>query len=223
MQIPTKNLPIWTGLSPVRVGWSIQFLYFKELFDRIHDVPGDVVECGLGWADTFAMLATLAGREGGNRDIWGFDSFRGWPEPSSLDSSSFRKPQAGEWAVPRENFETRLDETGVFARYPELKSHIVPGFFDDTLVQFPADRQIAFLHLDCDLEPSYRVTLAELFPRVSTRGIVCFDEYREFHTIEGTQQEKWPGATRAIGDYFVDRRETIQYHPESGKYFVVKT
>ena len=43
----------------------------------------------------------------------------------------------------------------------------------------------------------YLTVLEELYPRVLPGGVILFDEYGE--------DEKWPGAQRAIEGYFGDR------------------
>jgi hypothetical protein len=49
-----------------------------ELYKQIPP-EGDMVECGLGEGNTFAMLAYFIGSEGRQqpRTLWGFDSFEG--------------------------------------------------------------------------------------------------------------------------------------------------
>jgi len=226
---PSKVPTSWATASPVPVGWMRQFWYMGQRYDEVQDIPGDVVECGLGEGNTFAMLAYLIGREDRkpSRTLWGFDSFEGWPEPDLSDASP-RNPQKGEWTVSEEMVTRRFKESGIYEEFPHLKVTIVKGFLRDTLlvgplVDFP-DRQIAFLHIDVDLYEGYHDALKYLFPKVSKGGLVLFDEYKEFHPElpEYGDQEKWPGCTKAIDDYFRDRPEIIQYHSETKKYYVVK-
>jgi hypothetical protein len=199
-----------------------QFRYMAGLFDRIKEIPGDVVECGLGEGHTFAMLAYLVGSERTQpaRILWGFDSFEGWPEPTDYDRSP-REPKRGEWYVSQDQVKQRLEGSLVNTEFPDLEIRIVPGFFGETLAAFP-DRAIAFLHLDCDLYTSYRDGLIHLFPKVSPGGGVLFDEYQEFPQ-EYVGVEKWPGATKAINDYLAGSGLPLQYHEETKKYYVIKT
>lgn len=212
----------WTTPEAVTVGWMRQFRYFIKMYEYIRWVPGDVVECGLGRGGTFSMLACLIGSEESSlgRLLWGFDSFEGWPEPTEWDRSP-RNPQRGEWKVPEGEVRKLLEDSEIFKAFPKLEVEIVPGFFADSLPLFPQDRSIAFLHLDCDLYISYRDALANLFPRVAEGGIVLFDEYKEFSRTYGGA-EKWPGATKAIDDYFAGTPYRIQYYPETKKYYVIK-
>lgn len=221
--IPTA----WTTDFSVPVGWMRQFRYLCELYGKLQGLPGDVVECGLGKGSTFSMLAYLAGTETNRaRKLWGFDSFEGWPQPTKWDRSP-RNPQAGEWRVDQETITNRLNESGICEEFPDLDIRIVRGFFNKSLPRFPA-RSIALLHIDADLYPGYRDALKYLYPKVIPGGVVAFDEYKEFPEDHGGASygkgtiEKWPGATKAIDDYFANRPETIQYHPETKKYYVVK-
>ena len=222
--VPSKVPTQWATTQAVPVGWMKQFRYLARLYELIRDIPGDIVECGLGEGNTFSMLAYLAGSDRNHkRRLWGFDSFEGWPEPTKWDVSP-RNPKKGEWAVTEEMVRTRIEESGISKKFPNLDLRIVKGFFDRTLPDFP-NRPIAFLHIDADLYPGYRDVLNFLFPKVVLGGVVAFDEYREFPNGpeygEGTI-EKWPGASKAIDDYFTNRSEVIQFHPETGKYYLMK-
>ena len=198
-----------------------QFRYFVRMFDRIADVPGDVVECGLGQGLTFAMLAYLAGSEGRVplRTLRGFDSFQGFPEPTEQDQSS-RNPKRGEWSIDGSVVRMRLQESGIFKAFPELPIRITPGFFEDTLPK-EGGYGIAFLHLDVDIYPSYRDCLRYLFPMVAPGGVVLFDEYK-WYSVKKSEEEIWPGATKAIDEYLDPRGYKPEYYPEMKKYFVIK-
>ncbi len=225
-QGPSKVPTQWVTANPVPVGWMRQFRYFLEIYRKIKDVPGHVVECGLGEGNTFAMLAYLIGSEGHLplRELHGFDSFRGWPKPSPYDASP-RNPTEGEWRVSEEMVKIQLKESRIFDEFPNLIIEIQKGFLSETLPHFPR-WPIAFLHLDVDLYPGYCDGLEYLFPLVVPGGIVAFDEYKEFpNTAEygWGKIEKFPGATKAIDDYFRDHPgQTIQYWPETKKYFLIK-
>lgn len=235
IKVPTQ----WQVQGVVPVGWMRQFRYLTRMYELIRSIPGDIVECGLGEGNTFSMLAYLAGSEAEcealgfpARKLWGFDSFEGWPEPVEYDASP-RHPQKGEWCVSEREVRERLEHSKVIHDFPSLETVIIPGFFRDTLPhalsQFPK-HSIAFLHIDCDLYVGYRDVLTALFPKVVQGGIVLFDEYKEFPPLPEYgygRIEKWPGATKAIDEYFADSPFAIQsypinYWPGSKKYFVVK-
>lgn len=210
-------------------GWANQFLYTARLYDRIRHFDGDVVECGLGEGNTFAMLAFFIGSENRQppRTLWGFDSFEGWPEPDASDASP-RKPTKGEWKVSEEMVTRRFEESGLFKTFPNLDIRITKGFVGQTLPHFPRNRPVVFAHLDLDLYEGYRDALENLFPLVVPGGIVAFDEYREFHpelpdyVTDGHPVAKWPGCDKAVDEYFNGKGEVLRYHPPTQKYYIVK-
>jgi hypothetical protein len=216
-RLPTQ----WDNSSVVHVGWMKQFRYMTRVFEMIKDVPGDVVECGIGEGNTFAMLAYLSGSENPKepRMLRGFDSFEGFPEPDASDKS-WRDPKKGEWKVPIDLVNERLERSNILKTYPSLKTKITPGFLGDTLPK-EGGYQIAFLHLDVDIYPSYRDGLKYLFPLVAKGGVVLFDEYMEFSSKNPTE-EKWPGATKAIDEYLKPLGYEMQYYAETKKYYVIK-
>ncbi len=217
-----ENKTQWATDHVVPLRWMRQFLYFSRLFDRVKGLPGDVVECGVGQGNTLSMLACLIGSEARFpcRRLWGFDSFEGFPEPSEFDVSP-RNPQKGEWKIGEEAVESLLKESGITGSYPALEIHTVKGMLGETLPSY--NGEIAFLHLDVDLYEGYRDGLQHLYPKLVPGGVIAFDEYKEMKSKPPySGQEKWPGCTRAVNEYFSDKGDTLEYYPETGKYFLIK-
>ena len=194
------------------INWMQKLLYFDKMFDIISSVNGDIVECGIGRGGTFLILAFLTNKEKKERKLWGFDSFEGFPEPT-IEDSSFRNPKKGEWSgtTPSDIFNF-LKRTGIDKHFLENNIKLEKGFFHETLKSYKGD-SIALLHIDADLYESYKVALKELFPRVNKGGVVLFDEYNN---------SKWPGATKAVDEYFERIEYKISYDKMSGKYYIIK-
>lgn len=215
--------PKWEPECVVPVHYVARMDLFSRLFERIKSVPGLVVECGVGRGTTFTMLAYLAGCQG--RDIRGYDSFKGFPEPSPEDAG-WRNPQKGEWKCNEALVWKHLHDSQVFAMFPAMKRWILAAYLEDILPNdayyFYSRFPIAFLHLDVDLYRSYKYALENLWPHVSPGGIVLLDEYAEYSDKHPTE-EKWPGATKAVDDYFIEHTgwELEQDHA-TGKWFAVK-
>lgn len=145
-----------------------RFLYLKRTMDRVLDIEGDVVECGVGKGRTFQMLAILS--EAQNKSLWGFDSFEGFPEPTSEDRSS-RNPQKGEWKkISLKDVYDGLSLLKLSSEYlPKIK--VIKGFFDESLPRAINDiNKISLLHLDVDLYQSYKTCLKYLFSKVAMGG-----------------------------------------------------
>lgn len=173
----------------------------SQLFENLPD--GAIVECGVGKARTFTILAMLAN----GRNLYGFDSFQGFPEPTSEDTS-YRNPKKGEWAELAPNDVFNILET---AGMPTHNVRLFPGFFSQSIPNYPQE-PIAFLHLDVDLYQSYK----DCFPLtkyVVPGGVILFDEYK---------MEAWPGATKAIDEWLVETKHELHYSSSLNRYFVRK-
>ena len=202
-----------TRTLPANASFMKQFLYFDRMYKKISGVEGDIVECGVGKGRTFLALAFLASQEGKGRKLWGFDSFEGFPEPSQEDIS-FRNPKRGDWSgyeITIKHIYSILNGASINKDFVRNNIKIVKGFFNQTLPSFGAP--IAFLHIDADLYDSYKNVLKILFPKVVKGGIVLFDEYKT---------DKWPGATKAVDEFFADKPYKIQKDERASKYFLVK-
>ncbi|RJX30690.1 MAG: hypothetical protein C4516_07945 [Oxalobacter sp.] len=100
--------------------------YFSSKFDLIKNIQGDVVECGVGFGHTLLLICQCSHIEGKQRQIWAFDSFEGFPEPSSEDTS-FRNPKKGEWKVITPS-DLDVDLYGSYKTcLNELYRKVVPG------------------------------------------------------------------------------------------------
>ena len=180
-------------------------LYLYEFYKKISPLKGAVVECGIGYSRTFQILSLLANQD--KRDVWGFDSFEGFPEPSKEDKS-LRNPKKGEWKVMTIEQVWKILEIIRLPSDSLRRTHIIKGFFEDTLKTSDTG-PIVFLHLDVDLYQSYKTCLENLYPRVVEGGIVIFDEYDSIG---------YPGAKKAIDEFFGAGKVQNNY----GKYYVIK-
>lgn len=192
-----------------------RLLYFREMFERSRDVPGDLVECGvsigtglLNWA-LFCELAKV------DRTIYGFDSFEGFPASIEADrkKNGAFETGAGDYASPPELVLKVLEQGRVSPQFVQNKVRLVRGFFDATLPSYAGS--IALLHLDCDLHDSYVTCLEQLYSRVTPGGIIMFDEYED---------DAFPGARVAIDRFLADKPEKPIRYEAYGyiKYHIVK-
>jgi hypothetical protein len=116
------------------------------------------------------------------------------------------------WATPPETVMQVLKDGGISDKtlldYVRLKK----GWFTETLKTY--EGQIAILHLDCDLYDSYKISLETLYNKVVPNGLIMFDEYND---------KRWPGASKAIDEFFADKPEkVVSHHNYQMKYYVKK-
>ena len=93
---------------------------------------------------------------------------------------------------------------------------VTKGYFEDTLPSSKVEK-IALLHLDVDLYGSYKTCLNELYHKVVPGGVILFDEYKQKDT-----QQVFPGAAKAIDEFFANKPETMEYDSRHEKYFTIK-
>jgi Macrocin-O-methyltransferase (TylF) len=199
----------------VNYQWLAHFLYFKEIFDMIVDVEGDVIECGIGRGNSFFKLCCLAYSENKGRKVYGFDSFEGFPETSEEDIGPSNL-QKGKWNVSTvEIIYDLLTEVGKVERsFVQNNVILVKGFFDESFHRYDG-KEVALLHLDVVLYKSYKLALEYFWPKMAKGGVVLFDEYKNV-------SREFPGAVKAIDEFFGDLRTQIQFNERVNRYYIVK-
>lgn len=180
-----------------------RFLARYELFKKVLNVHGSIIECGVqfgGGLMSFAKLSAILEPYNFQRRIFGFDTFTGFPEIHSKDREGLpdRKSahlKAGGFGVSGLH-EDLLKAVDVFDHHRFLnhfpKVHIVKGNFEDTVDQFLADYPhlvVSCLYLDFDIYHPTQLALTKFLPRIPKGGIVVFDELNE---------ESFPGETLAV-------------------------
>lgn len=210
-----ESIPVEYNHSPflprVDKGSLDRCLYFLNQLERIRDVQGDIVECGVSIGHGALLFLLLSQYLGVERTYYGFDSFEGFPDPVAKDGTT---PITGKdfWATPPETVLRVLQDGRVPERIIRDRVRLVKGFFDKTLSSY--EGRIALLHLDGDLYESYKVPLATLYDKVVRGGIIMFDEYAD---------PRWQGARKAIDEFFADKPEAVVPHAKcTWKYYVEK-
>lgn len=204
-------------LPHTTVGVLDQLFYQQRLVALLKDVPGDIVECGVGTGRSLNFWCALAEQEGAGRHIWGFDSFEGFPEPTAEDLGTGRSTRKGEWNnTSLEGAVDFLHRCGWSAAWVVSRVTLVKGFFDVSLTNYRGDG-IALLHADADLYQSYLDIFGHLYDKVVPGGIIAFDEYM------GTRDyAKWPGAKQAIDEFFGPKNIPIIRDAMTSKYYAIK-
>lgn len=187
-----KNYPMMSSRDYARV-----YGFFATI-EGLTQAQGDIVECGVGRGVSLPCMVYALAFFRMNRVVYAFDSFSGFPA-ATLDDLGGRVREVGKspegWrdtspGLIASIFERDREQVSRLLRGHDIRLVIIPGLFEDTWPEKLPPR-IAFLHVDCDLYESTKVVLERCLPRMSPRGIVILDEYRD---------EQWPGARKVTDE-----------------------
>ncbi|MEU0101186.1 TylF/MycF/NovP-related O-methyltransferase [Streptomyces sp. NPDC006267] len=165
-----------------------------------HDIPGDIVECGVWRGGSMQACArTLLAAGESERDLYLFDTYEGMTPPTAEDLRRDGRPaqelldaQGKDrpiWAVASlEDVEAGFEDVP----YPKERVHYVRGRVEDTVpAQAPA--RISILRLDTDWYASTKHELEHLYSRLVSGGVLLIDDYGY-----------WQGSRQAV-DEFLDK------------------
>jgi SAM-dependent methyltransferase len=187
--------------------------YAHVFRSRCLELPGDVLEAGVGNGGMSLFLALLLQELGHERRVFGVDTFEGLPTPDgSKDNPYFREglygPDgpysdplvrlfAGSDCPALDSLLMRVTEFGVADRIT-----LVKGLFENVLPDVAPDTTFSFVHIDGDLFDSVYSALKCIWPRVDDGGIVAIDDF--FHPGQGP--------IRAAAQFFNEQRITPLYN-----------
>ncbi len=152
-----------------------------ELYRRVVDRPGDVVECGVFKGAGLLYWAKLVQtfNPHSNRRVVGFDTFRGYPETSTLPYER----ASGERFASEARF-TGVSAKDVLAIAEDQglgdRIEIVEGDAMETIPRYARENpgfRIGLLNLDFDTFDPTLAALRALWDRVVPGGVVAFDDY----------------------------------------------
>ena len=175
--------------SPSRIAKSI---VHYELYKRIIDLPGEVIECGVFKGTSLIRFATYREilESQFSRKIIGFDAFGKFPDNVSMETDKeFIKRfemEAGN-GISKEELESILE----YKKFQNI--NLVKGFIPDVFSEYfnkKPETQIALLHIDVDVYEATMASLKNLYHRVVKGGLIIFDDYGQVD-----------GATEAINEF----------------------
>jgi hypothetical protein len=180
-----------------------RFLARYELFNKILNIQGSIVECGVlfgGGLMSFAQLSAILEPYNFQRRIIGFDSFEGFPEIHQNDLQGLPDKKSahlkkGGFAAQSayEDIQTAVelyDENRFLNHFQKV--NLIKGDFTQTGPQFLKDYPhlvVSCLYLDFDIFHPTKIALDLFVPRMPKGSIIVFDELNE---------EAFPGETLAV-------------------------
>lgn len=181
-----------------------KFIAHYELYKRIVNLPGAVVECGLFQGNSFYRFAHFRDilESKTSRKLIGFDIFGSFPKTKFEKDKKYLDKfisDAGENSIS-------LNEIEKVMQYKKIENYeFIKGDINKTVPQYCKDNthlKIALLHIDTDVyEPAVTI-LENMYNRVVKGGIIMFDDYGTF-----------PGETKAVDDFFAKKNVIIEKLP----------
>lgn len=178
-----------------------------ELYKRIINLPGDVVELGVFKGSSLIQFATFREllENEKSRKIIGFDVFGKFPSAEKIASDA---KFIDEWNNKFEKeFVSKQDIYNSLEHKRIRNVELVEGDIHDTIDEYIGNNphtRIALLHIDTDAYEPAKAGLEKLYDRVVRGGIIIFDDYA---TIEGE--------TVAVEEFLADKDYTISKLPLS--------
>lgn len=178
-----------------------------EFARAVRHLAGSTAECGVARGVGSALICkALEDTYSGGAQHYGFDAFSGLPEPEEVD-----RMQAGgrSWQQGDLSHDGDLAKA-LFAQFDHAELRV--GWIPETFVGLDEQR-FRFVHIDVDLYQGTRDSLAFLFPRLVTGGIVLLDDHG---------MTTCPGARKAALEYFAELGEQVLDLP-TGQGLVIKS
>lgn len=179
-----------------------RFLVKYELFTKIVDVHGVIVECGVhmgGGLMAWAQLSALLEPINHLRRVYGFDTFGpGFVEERTNEAKGDALPwrgflQTGEGVVRHLERAVKLyDVNRYISHVPKVE--LVPGDITLTAPEFVEKNPhlvVSLLYLDVDHYEPTKAALEAFLPRMPKGGVIVFDELNI---------KEWAGETMAVLD-----------------------
>lgn len=191
--------------QPYRMG---NILSHYELYKKITNLPGEVVELGVFKGSSIVQWATFREllENEKSRKIIGFDMFGAFPKtPGEVPSDN---EFIDKW---NSDFEGNFVSKEELLQSMELKGihnvELVKGNILDTLPEYleaHPNLKISLLHIDVDVYEPCKKGLELLFERVVPEGVIVLDDYA---VIEGE--------TKAVDEFFAGKDVKLQKYPFS--------
>lgn len=176
------------------------FLARYEIFKKIMNVQGSIIECGVlhgAGLMSFAHFSAIFEPISHSRKIIGFDTFAGFPELTKEDEKSISEfAKKGEFAADSyadlQRCISLYDAHRYISHIPKVE--LIRGDVVETIPKYIEDNpqlMVSLLYLDMDLYKPTKVALENFIPRMPKGAVIAFDELYSKH---------FPGETKALLD-----------------------
>jgi hypothetical protein len=186
-----ENLRLRSCIGVSKLGNLIQ------LIEQYQHIEGAIAEVGV-WRGGIGIL--FGELKIPNKHVYLFDTFEGLPYKDDKDN----------FHIVGDFDDTSLEEVSrTLSEYDNISLH--KGIFPIDTGHIIQDEKFSIVHLDVDLYQAYIESLNFFYEKTTPGGIILLDDYNE---------PTCAGATIAVDEFLVDKKETIQVH--GSQYYIVK-
>jgi hypothetical protein len=207
--IPTEQLLVNLGLY-MRSSCLGKILFLNEFYEKIKNIPGDILVFGAWWGQDVVTLYNLrAVHEPYNytRKIIAFDSFEGYKSISKKDivSETIKK---GGYTVS-EDYEDYIEKLLNYHEteniLPHLKKYkIIKGDIVETVKEYLNDNPetiIAGAYFDLAIYEPTKIALESIEPYLLNDSVLALDQLNA---------KEYPGETIAFREFFKNKKYSIE-------------
>ncbi len=181
-----------------------KFVAHLDFFRETSGLRGEIVECGVFKGASLSRLVKFRSllENPTSRKIVAFDVFGEFPKAGFEDEKvrdSFVS-QAGSEGYDEKDLMDLFSKLGLQENLELVKGDVcqtVPEY-----IRNHPELRLSLLNIDVDLYEPTKTCLKTFFPKVVPGGIIILDDYGAF-----------PGATRAVEEYFSDNPLKIESFP----------
>jgi len=193
-----SNLPLF-----LRHQQLDRILCLSELYKKIINIPGVIVEFGIRFGQNMALFESLRSifePHNISRKIIGFDTFKGFPSVNSKDGNReiIREGAFNVINDYKSNLETILQyhekEAGLYSHIKKFE--LIEGDATKTIQSWlnnNKEKLISLAYFDFDLYEPTKNCLEKITDRLTKGSIIAFDEINH---------EQFPGETIALQEVF---------------------
>jgi len=160
-------------------------LLLRDVIER--RVPGDIAELGV----YKGLTAKLIHHYAPERTLHLYDTFQGF------DTRDVVREAAVRGRKPAQNqFSDTTPEAVLRYINPKAGVHVHPGVFPESVPESEHDLRYCFVHLDADLYAPIMAGLDYFYPRMERAAFIVVHDFNA-----------WPGARRAVMEFFAGKPE----------------
>ncbi len=177
-----------------------KFLYHYEIYKKILNIPGDVLEFGVFKGASFSRLLSFRKilENDDSRKIIGFDDFGTFTAKGKKEDILFAKKFKKTLGLGTSDVQLKNN----FINNGYTNFQLIKGDVVKTLPKFlkkNSGAKISLLHLDLDVYRPTKFVLSKLYKKMSKGGIILIDDYAEIS-----------GATDAVDEFFSKKNFKIE-------------